>query len=118
MATAVTWAAIISYALLNAIPIGLYAYVFKGLNPGMTLATIPKVAADPLFLLALSMSFAGAFVRLALFDRMGIVRGNVATSLAFVLGLLFLFVFFGQKLQPAHWVGIGLICVGVWMVTT
>jgi drug/metabolite transporter (DMT)-like permease len=118
MATVVTWGAILGYALLNAIPIGLYAYVFKGLNPGMTLAAIPKVATNPLFLLAFAMSGAGAFVRLALFDRMGIVRGNVATSLAFVLGLAILFIFFGEKLQPVHWVGIGLICVGVWMVTT
>lgn len=118
MATALTWGVISLYALLNAIPIVLYGFVFKGLNPGITAHTIVKVAINPLFLLALCLSFGGAFVRLFLFDRMGIIRGNVATSLAFVLGLLLLFFFFGQKLQAVHWAGIGLICVGVWMVTT
>ena len=94
--------------------------LFKiGLNNigGISLLNIWRIIFSPYIIIGLFLYVVATGLWFIVLSKMPLSIAYPSQSMAYVFGIVLAWLIFGETITATRWVGVGVICVGVWLIS-
>jgi len=81
-------------------------------SPSMSLDFLFKLGFNRFFILALASAFIASLLTYSVLASLGVMRGRFFLATGAIATILVAHFILGERMEPIHWLGIGLILIG------